>query len=99
MSFLINTVDMTTGCELVIEDDPEAFHELYSEREEIEMEIGKNLRWVEPMETRAGKERSKIKIEREANLIREESWDEYQNWLIDQGERFHEAFYGRVQSL
>ena len=99
LSFLANTVENRVGCELVIKDDAEAFQYLESQRDEIEAEVDESLVWIEPSETRAGKERSKIRIERDADLSREESWDEYRDWLIERGERFHEAFYDRVQNL
>ena len=84
---------------LLIRDDPPAFDELRAKKEEIETEIGELLTWMEPVETRTGRERSKIKIERDADLSREESWDEYHDWLIEQGESFHEVFYDRIQNL
>ena len=98
-SFLINSVEQTAGCELIIRDDPEAFSYLNSQREAIENDVGKSLLWIEPAETRTRKERSKIKIERGANLSQEESWDEYHDWLIEHGELFYEAFYDRIQDL
>ena len=99
LSFTINSVENTAGCELVIRDDADAFHELESQKKEIEDEIGESLVWLEPEETRAGKKRSKIRVGKSADLLQEESWDEYHNWLIERGERFHTAFYDRIQVL
>jgi hypothetical protein len=97
--FKINTVENSMGCELVISDDTDAFQQLNLERTKIESEVGNSLTWEGPTKTRSGKARSKIKIERDAELSQEESWDEYHDWLIEQGELFHEAFYDRIQNL
>jgi hypothetical protein len=99
LKFFINPSKSKIGCELVIKDDAEAFQYLESQRDEIEAEVDESFIWIEPAETRAGRERSKIRIERDADLSQEESWDEYHDWLIEQGELFHEAFYDRIQNL
>lgn len=99
LRFKMNTVEGSMGCVLIIRDDAEAFQQLNAKKDEIENMIGAPLMWIEPVESRAGKERSKIKIERDADLLQEESWDEYHDWLIEHGERFHEAFYDRIQNL
>jgi len=54
------------------------------------------LLWDEAEENNA---HSKITSKREANLSNKTTWDEHHRWLIERGERFHEAFYDRIQTL
>lgn len=96
LSFRVNTVKNKISCILIIKDDSEAFQELEAQKEAIESEISESLNWNEAGETKA---QSKIIFEREANLSKRNMWDEYHDWLIEQGERFHEAFYDRIQNL
>lgn len=99
LRFKINTVKNSMSCVLIIRDDAEAFDILESQNEEIESTISDPLIWTEPETTSSGKERAEISIESNANLSQEESWDGYHDWLIEQGELFHEAFYNRIQNL
>ena len=96
LSFRVNTVENKISCVLVIKDDIEAFRELELQTEAVESEIGDSLLWNEAEGTKA---HSKIASEREATLSNQNMWDEYHGWLIERGERFHKAFYDRIQNL
>jgi hypothetical protein len=99
LRFIANTLDSKIVCELIIRDNAEAFLELKSQKEEIEAVTGDSLIWDEQAESLTGKERGKIKTARDADLSQEDSWDDYHDWLIEQGELFHKAFYDRIQNL
>ena len=83
--------------DLIVEDDEDAFWELQANKEAIEDELGAELVWDEPQETRSGNMRSKISVVRSADLENTEQWEEYFDWMVEYGERFHEVFSDRLQ--
>jgi len=91
------------GVVLTIEDDAAAFEKLQSEQDEIESEFGTSLEWDPPTETSSGRERSAIKVTREGSIFvdedQKECWEEYQEWFIEMGERFHEVFEPRIRRM
>jgi hypothetical protein len=91
------------GCVLTIADDATAFEALYAEKEEIESELGTTVEWDHPTETPSGRQRSRIRAVREGSIFvdedREERWEEYQEWFIQMGERFHDIFGPRISDL
>ncbi len=99
LRFTIKSRDNELGVGLLIRDDADAYWKLEEEREEIDNEFDQKVVWNEPKETRAGKERSKILITKHVDVTDKEQWDEYLDWMIKNGERFHEVFYDRVQRL
>lgn len=99
LSFVNISKEGTLRIDLIIEDNEEAFWELHSEKEAIEKEFGEALAWDEPRETRSGKMRSNISAIRDADIEATEAWDEYFGWMMENGERFHDAFYDRIQRL
>lgn len=99
ISFTINTVEDRIYTRLIINNDPEVYWKLEDERSDIDAEFEETLSWDEPEETHGGNERSKIKISRPAQLTNKDEWDEYLNWLIEQGKQFHEVFGPRIQDL
>ncbi|WP_418280073.1 DUF4268 domain-containing protein [Halorubrum sp. DTA98] len=84
---------------LTIDDDEEAFWELKSQEDEIGQALGTEVRWDEPEETRTGNMRSHIWIARDGRLDNQDEWDEYFDWMLEQGDQFHEVFYDRIQQL
>lgn len=99
LQFTINSRDNQLGAGIVIRDDADAFWELKGQSEEIEAKFDQQVVWEEPEETRAGKERSKILVTKSGDVTDEVRWDEYLDWMVNYGERFHEVFYDRLQRL
>jgi hypothetical protein len=99
LQFTIKVSENELGAGLVIRDDAEAFWELSEERDEIDAHFDKEVIWNEPEETRSGKERSKIMVTKFADVTDQERWDDCLEWMMQNGEMFHEVFYDRVQRL
>ena len=99
LSFVLNSRDNEIRAQLIIKDDAEAYWALAEDREEIDAQLDRELVWMEPEETRANKERSRILFRKNADTEDTDRWDEYQEWFIECGELFHEHFYDRVQRL
>jgi hypothetical protein len=89
--------ESTLRLELIIEDNEEAFWQLKEEEARIEEELGRDVIWEEPHETRSGNMRSTLYVAREGELNHREKWDEYFDWMLQSGERFHDVFADRVQ--
>lgn len=97
--FTIKVSENELGVGLVIQDDAEAYAELAEDREEIDANFDHKLDWQEPEETRTGKERSRIILTKDADVTDEERWDGYLEWMLENGEQFHDVFYDRLQQL
>ncbi|WP_049996229.1 DUF4268 domain-containing protein [Halococcus sediminicola] len=85
--------------DLIIEDNEEAFWELKDEEDAIERELECEVEWEEPRETRGGNMRSNLRITRHADLENREKWEEYLDWLLEYGDRFHNVFRQRIQQF
>lgn len=99
LQFTINSRDNELGVGLVIRDDENAYDQLADQRAEIEAEVDRELEWNPPEETHAGKKRSKILITKRGDVTDEAQWDEYLDWMVEQGGLFHDVFYDRIQRL
>jgi hypothetical protein len=99
LQFTTNTRENNLYAQVIIKDDPEAYQALESEREAIESEMGEELLWSPPEDAQRDSNRSKITLRRAGDLDERENWDEYLEWMMDRGERFHEVFYDRIQRL
>jgi len=99
MSFYIDEDESELGLELIFEDDAEGFEELRDHAEELERELDADLYWGELRETRTGKMRSELEVKRDADIEDREQWDEYFDWMLEQGRRFHEVFPERLRQL
>lgn len=99
LQFTINSRDNELGAGLLIRDDADAYWQLEEDREEINKAFDQEVVWKEPEETRSGKKRSKILVTKHSDVTDEEQWNEYLDWMIENGERFHEVFYDRLQRL
>lgn len=49
--------------------------------------------------SRGDKERGRIFFRKDAEVENTDRWEEYQRWLIECSELFHEHFYDRIQRL
>lgn len=99
LQFTVNTVEDNLYCQLIIKDDAEAYQALEAQKEEIEAAMGEELIWSPPEEAQGDSNRSKISLRRSGRLTDVEAWDDYHEWMIDRGERFHDIFYDRIQRL
>ena len=95
ISFVHVNDDDELRLDLRIEDE-ESFRELKDEGESIENDLGESVRWREPPKPNS---RGYISVARDARLERREEWDEYCDWFLKRGERFHEVFADRIQQL
>lgn len=99
LQYTANTVEDNLYCQLIIKDDPEVYQRLEQQKETIENEVGAKLLWSPPEESRENSNRAKISLRRSGDLAKRGAWDEYHGWMIEQGERFHDVFYDRIQQL
>lgn len=99
MSFHIDESEEELALELIFEDDAEGFEQLRDRSEELEAELGVNLYWGELRETRTGKMRSELGVKRNADIENRDQWDEYFDWMLKQGKRFHDVFPERLRQL
>lgn len=100
LQFTTNTVENNLYAQLIIKDDAEAYQELESDRERIEAEMGEELLWRPPEDAqRDSSNRSKITLRRSGDLTEQEDWEEYLDWMMERGEKFHEVFYDRIQQF
>lgn len=80
------------SCHLVVLDDANAFEELRQERESIEARVDSDV--VFSGDAYAHDEgRVSIKIDDGDIFEHEDRWDEYQEWLLEQGEQFYEIYH------
>ena len=99
ISFVNLSKENILRLDLIIEDNEDAYWELYEERETIEDELGTELVWDEPRKTRSGKMRSNISVVRDGDIEATDEWDEYFEWMMSYGEQFHDVFSYRLQQL
>ncbi|WP_423746637.1 DUF4268 domain-containing protein [Haladaptatus sp. SPP-AMP-3] len=70
-----------------------------SEQESIENKLEADLIWVKPRETHSGNMRSNIRVVCEGDLQDRDRWEEYLDWMLAYGERFHAVFPHRLRDL
>jgi hypothetical protein len=99
LQFTIKATENELGVALVIRDDAELYQQLVDDREAIDPELDGDVIWEEPEETRAGKDRSKITVTKNVDVQDESHWDDYTEWMLNTGERFHDVFYDRLKRL
>lgn len=102
LSFYVDEQENELGLKLIIEDDADAFHELRDQADELEEELEDeetDLYFGELRETPGGKMRSDLAVRRDASIENTDNWDEYFDWMLRYGERFHEVFPDRLRQL
>jgi hypothetical protein len=97
IQFTTNTVEDAFYCQLIIKDDAEAYQQLEADREEIEAQMGEDLIWRPPEDAQGDSNRSKISLKRAGALSNKDAWEEYIDWMVDRGEKFHSVFHNRIQ--
>lgn len=88
LSLTINTQINQLGCEIYIPNSKEMFEYLKLKKEEIEIEIGSKLEWMDLPDKKA----SRIKIVSEGNIEKVENWNNYFEWMKSKAELFHSVF-------
>lgn len=99
ISFYVDEDADELGLKLIISDSETAHDELWGQASDIEAELETNIDWGELRETRSGNMRSDLSVTRRASIEDKDAWDEYFDWMIEQGERFHEVFPDRLQEI
>jgi len=84
----LNTRESQIACEIYIDDSKELFNHLFSNKDNIEKDLGEKLEWLEL----PGKKASRIKIVREGDVGDTNKWEEYFAWFKNEAEKFHDVF-------
>ena len=88
ITLTINTRDNTMGCEIYIWSSKEYFNYLLSKKEDIELELGEELTWMELPDRKA----SRIRLLNDFDLEDELKWEDAFQWLKDKAESFKATF-------
>ncbi|MEX1064321.1 MAG: DUF4268 domain-containing protein [Candidatus Paceibacterota bacterium] len=88
LALTLNTQDSQMACEMYIPDNKELFDNLYSQKDKINTEINKDLKW----QRLDGKKASRIRLSNDADFNDKDHWDEYFTWLKDTAELFLKVF-------
>jgi hypothetical protein len=99
ISFYVDEDEEELGLELIFEDDAEGFETFRDNASELEVELGEDIYWGDLRETRTGKMRSELGVKREADIEDRDRWDEYFDWMLAMGERFHDVFPERLREI
>lgn len=85
IALTINSPKSAFGVELYIPDSKELYHKLHNLRDQIEVDLGENLEWMELPSKKA----SRLRILKEGGLNDETKWEDYFEWLLFMAEKFH----------
>lgn len=88
ISLTINTQSKQIGCEIYISNSKETFQRLYESKDLIEKEVGEKLEWMDL----PGKKACRIKLSRNADVEKEQNWEEYFAWMLNKAELFKKVF-------
>jgi len=90
IALTVNKNNNSIGCEIYIPKDADKtiFDKLYTHKDSIEAQIGLPLTWMR-LDHRTA---ARIKTTRKANVLDEEKWDEYYEWLLRTVSEFKKAF-------
>jgi len=95
LSLTINTKDNNIACEIYIPDSKKVYKTLYKIKDKIEKELNTELEWMElPL-----KKASRIKISKDADIGKVDSWDEYFKWLKTWAENFRKVFSKYIKEI
>ncbi len=87
ISFTINTQRNRLAVEFYISNNKELFHELYSQRDQIESDFGKALDWRELPSRKA----SRILLECNANIGNKNEWIKQFDWIKENAVSLHKT--------
>lgn len=88
LSLTINTQQNQLGCEIYIPNSKQTYEYLLNHKDEIEKQIGHKLEWMELPKKKA----SRAKLSTNADLDKEEKWQEYFEWMKSTAEQFQKVF-------
>lgn len=98
LSNIANTYDNKIGIRVYMRskyNSEAALSQLMEQKEEIEKEIGDQLRWNPNPDARD----KIISLLKDADLNKKDKWHEYIDWMIDKTARFRKTFSPRVKML
>ncbi|MFW6025905.1 MAG: DUF4268 domain-containing protein [Candidatus Woesearchaeota archaeon] len=95
LTLTVNTRDNVLGCELYIKDNEELFDYLKENEEDIESKLNESLKWMKLPEKQA----SRIKLERNGDLEKEEKWEEYFRWFLKNSLNFKKVFPDYINEI
>jgi len=102
LSYYINEEENELGLELIVQNSEEAYRALREHVEEIEDELRTTdnvVYWGDLRETRSGNMRSEVGVKRDADIEERDDWNDYFDWMLEIGERYHEIFPQRLRDL
>jgi hypothetical protein len=88
ISLTQNSQKKYVGCELYIWSDSDLFKKLFSQKDQIEKELGIELQWMELPNATA----SRIIITYNGDPRDRSKWDEYKKWLVSTADLFSKVF-------
>jgi hypothetical protein len=88
ISLTQNSQKKYVGCELYIWSDTELFKKLFSQKDQIEKELGFEVQWMELPNATA----SRIIITYSGDPRDRAKWDEYKKWLVRTADLFSKVF-------
>jgi hypothetical protein len=88
ISLTQNSQKKYVGCELYIWSDSDLFKKLFSQKNQIEKELGIELQWMELPNATA----SRIIITYNGDPRDRSKWDEYKKWLVSTADLFSKVF-------
>jgi len=95
IALTINTQENEMAVQLYISNSKDLYLSLEENKTNIEKELGFSLDWMELPRKKA----SRIKLVREANLEKTESWKEYFEWLKINAEKFQNVFGKYIKKI
>lgn len=88
ISLTQNSLKKYVGCELYIWSDATLFNKLFSQKDQIEKELGFEVQWMELPNATA----SRIIITYSGDPRDRTKWDEYKKWLVRTADLFSKVF-------
>ncbi len=91
-----NTNEKRVSAQLYISNDQQLYETLEKDKIEIEKDIGQKLIW-QPL---PGRSASRISLRKnECEIDSKNEWSEYQDWIIENLEKFYHVFNKRLQDI
>ena len=84
----INSQKKSFGCEIYIPNDKSLYNKLYKSKQQIELDLGYELNWMEMPDATA----SRIKVSLDGDVKNRGQWDNYFDWFISTSDNFSKTF-------
>lgn len=95
ISLLMNTQMPGIKVQLHIPNSEELFENLYDSKDEIESELGYELEWINPENTKS----ANIIIVKKTDVNDESTWEENIKWHLTRATEFYNVFANRVKNF